>query len=428
MSNFDATALDALVQSNTLTTEGRDWLIQTLDPFHDTSRTKAGYPDITNGNSFIQQVTLTKSFPVLEATDFHIFSMPHATVRQYEQYPMDRPTRLGAPPYAGYGPLGPLNVVQAAPDRPTMPYFDEASKLWKEADIRTVTPFNLEPYLIGECRLVSMGFEVINTGPELLKSGALVTYRSPQACKPSFLDTGSGATAPFAPIVRSSLPPAFAEDALNIFGSQQWEAYDGAYLINTMFDVNNPATVGDYLDQWYMPGNYQLDSVGVEGISLGVRSNEWFPIASVSSRPVPFNTAGAYLTGAALGTTLTVVLKAYIECFPTPDLKSYVTLTNPSAPYDPEALEYYSRVAFHMKPAVKQSMNPGGEYWKLIKGVINTVVPRISPAIKETKQIAKEVKQLTKGMKAAITQPKTFGIDQTSKVGMISRGKARKNR
>jgi hypothetical protein len=193
-----------------------------------------------------------------------------------------------------------------------------------------------------------------------------------------------------------------------------------------MFEVSNPIGVGDYSDQFYTNATTTgADPNGVVGYYMGPRKAQLFPATANNSRPIPFNTAGAYVTGAALGTTLTVVLKAYIECFPTPDLKSYVTLTEPSVPYDPMALELYSRAAFHLKPGVKQAANPAGEYWRMVKGVISEIAPTVGSAVHAVETAGRQV---AKPVKAVIDQTKTFGDDQSRRRTADKRGRARRGR
>ena len=419
-----------------MTERGKDWLIQTLDPFHDTQRDKAGFPDVTNGNSFIQQVTLTESFPITTERDFHIFTMPQATVREMFAYPMVSPTVIGSGPVVSVGQMGPLNVWQASPGNPTFPVYNPTDDIWvANIPIQTYA-FDLSPYLVGDSRVVSLGFEVINTGPELLKSGAITTYRAPQTADTSFLTRQGEPITTNYPVVKSSMPPATAGAALLLNGSQQWEAYDGAYLVDTMYTVQNPIKQSDYRDQFYIDGQagseVVTDKNGLVGYSLGPREDTWFPESTASSRPIPFNTAGAYASGCALGTTLTVVLKAYIECFPTANQKSYVTLTSPSTPYDPQALELYSRAAYHLKPGVKQMENPGGEYWGMVKGVLNEITPNIGAVVQGTenlgRQIATDVRKGRAQRQDVTDQTKNFGTDQHNTVGGTRRGRARKGR
>lgn len=230
------------------------------------------------------------------------------------------------------------------------------------------------------------------------------------------------------PIWRSALPPATAAEALLLNGSQQWEAYDGAYLVNTMTQVSNPAEQGDYRDQWFTTADTGVDANGLSGIYLGKKKSDWFPATTMPSRPIPFNTAGAYAVGCAVGTTLTVVVKAYIECFPTPDMKMFVTLTSPSTAYDPMALEMYSRASNKLKPGCKQEMNPAGEYWKMVKGVLKEVAPAMHGAASTAEAIVKPVVHAGKAIKGVRDQTKQFGTDQTNTRSRRQRGRARKGR
>lgn len=405
-----------MVRSNQMSEEAAVWLTQTLDVFHDTEQLPVGYPDITGGSSFIQTVVLTKNLPITAPKDFHIYSMPQLTQRDMYQSLFTTPSTLYSGPTASYsnngGLVGPLNIAVAEPTAPTMPYYDGVTDTFQPCPEVELYSFDLAPYLVGNSRLVSMAFEVINTGPDLLKSGSIVTYRAPQTVDISqvvFDDEGLGAYSHA--IRRSQLPPATVGDALALHGSQQWEAREGAYCINTMISTANPAGTPDYLDQLYQ--STLKTALNAGGISLTPRRSSLFPSTAEKVQMAPWNTTGAYVSGAQTGTVLTVVLKAYIECFPNPDQKAFVTLTRPAVAYDPTALEVYARAAFHLKPATKVGNNPDGEFFRVVGRLIAAAVPRIPQMIsigKEIGKVAKDVQQ-TANARRALVETKGFGSD-----------------
>jgi hypothetical protein len=399
----NSTALNALTASKELSQLGSDWVTQTLDPFHDWQILPSGYPDTTAGQSFIQAVTLTKTTTIdLVPKDIHIFTLPQLTQRTYWQFASATPTYQGATSFTAipYGNLGPVNIVTTTAGMPSMPYYDPAVNLWVGINSPldpsfNVTSFDFSPYLVGESRLVSLAFEVHNTTAELLKSGSVVTYRSPQSLTKSQYVFGEPADYPEKSynVYRSVLPPANSAEALLLAGSQQWEAYDGAYSVATLCAKENPAAESDYIDQMYEPNYTAPDANGISGIILAPRENELFPNFQNPVQVTPWNTNGAYFAGLQVGTVLNITVRAYIECFPEPDQKSYLSLTRPSCPFDPLALELYSRAAYVMKPATKVGNNAGGDHWRMVKSVLAEVAPKISKVIAPVEGIVRAVRK-----------------------------------
>jgi len=415
--NQNSTALNALVASRELTQGAADWVTQTLDPFHDWQKLPAGFPDATSGQSFIQCVTLTKTTTInLAPQDVHVFTLPQLSTREFWQQAVEAPTYWGATTtQIPYGTLGPVNIVTCSAGKPTMPFYDPLTQIWSSVDIGgdplfKVQSFDFSEYLVGESRLVSLGFEVHNVSPELLKSGSVVTYRSPQTLTKSQIICGPPGNTytvqDFKNITRSVMPPPTAEAALLLSGSQQWEAYDGCYSVCTMSSKENPIYDPDYTDQIYQP-TYTPGQDLLTGILLFPRNSSMFPNTITNVQPTPFNTNGAYFSGLQVGAILTVTVRAYIECFPSPDQKSYLSLTRPSVAYDPTAIELYSRAAFNMKPATKVANNAGGEHWAVVKAVLRDVAPKFSRLINPIEnvvRVARRKKADPEKMSAAIAK------------------------
>lgn len=386
--------MQSLVHTQELSEQAANWVTQSLDPYHDWQRDPAGYPDATNGTSFIQVVNLSKTITCVGPRDVHVFSMPQLTRREMYQYPVKSPTYTDSlSPVTFYGGIGPLNIVVTDLGAATMPYLDTTTGLWTPAASANmaVSAFDLSQYLVGQTRLVSMGFEVHNTTPELYKSGSVVTYQTPQTLTRSQLINGL-VTGTRANVIRSVLPPATQAQALLQSGAQMWEAMDGNYNVVTMCSKENPIYDPDYADQLYQP-TFTKDSGGtVQGIILYPRAADLFPNTSTNVQPIPFNTSGAYYAGLAASSTLTVTLKAYIECFPSPDQISYVSLTRPACPYDPLAIELYSRAAFRLKPGTKVENNAGGEHWAMVRNIITSIAPRLAGPLNMATSMARRIR------------------------------------
>jgi len=420
--------LQALVGSNELTPDGAEWMIQALDPFHDRQRSPSGYPDTTVGASFVEVVKLTKSVtvPVGTVQDIHVCTIPQLGIRDMWSLPMSTPTivNLGTPT-THWGAMGTVNILQTVAGSPTFPYYDTTTSQWVNGNAPlSISAFDLSLFMTGDARLIGLGFEVNNTTAELLKSGSVVTYRSPQSVVNSALYTSppSGAVVTnFIPIVRSTLPPATQAAALLLSGSQQWEAYDGAYVVATMQTQSNPIGEATYFDQFYEPTPTSApDSNGNESMLLGPRVSTLFPNTSTYVNQTPWNTAGAYFAGLQGGTVLTVNVTAYIECFPQADEYAFMTLTHPSSPFDPTAIEMYSRAAFALKPGTKVANNADGDHWKVVQQLLNRVTPRLgrmagslgraAGAARSIRKAGSEADQMA-AISKTLAETKIFGKD-----------------
>jgi hypothetical protein len=434
--------LKQMVNRNDMSAQGAAWLVQTLDPFSDIQRTPCGYPDTTVGASFIEKVQLVQNFTVPapgQAMDLHIFTLPQLGVREVWNTPLATPTMVASGlPSTLIGNFGTVTVLGAFAGFPTLPYFNPTTGLWTSVAPAPLNyAFDLSPFLIGDSRLVSLGVEVHNTSPELIKSGSVVTYRSPQSLSDSMIYTVSpvtGATpaTELRPIVRSTLPPATQAAALLLSGSQQWEAYDGAYITATMQTQSNPIEEPTYADQYYLPSG-QIDGAGVYAIAASPRISTQFPNTATYVNSTPWNTSGAYLAGLQPGTTLTVNVTAYIECFPQPDQYAYMTLTHPSTPFDPSALELYAKAAYELKPGTKVANNADGDHYVLVSKLLDRLAPRVAKVTNRLVGVGQGIKNMrgswdrTMDLADALKESKIFGQDVQSLRPTPIRGNAAPN-
>jgi len=70
-----------------------------------------------------------------------------------------------------------------------------------------------------------------------------------------------------------------------------------------------------------------------------------------------------------------------IERMPGPTETDLVVLATPSAPFDPLALELYSRCIRDMPPGVPLSENPLGEWFANVLGKVSELAPVIGDAV-----------------------------------------------
>jgi hypothetical protein len=70
------------------------------------------------------------------------------------------------------------------------------------------------------------------------------------------------------------------------------------------------------------------------------------------------------------------------------------------------ALEVYAKASYSLRPATLRSNNPGGEWAKIVSGVVGSVMPRAGNAINTASRLAPKAKQAFNAGRAAIQNGK----------------------
>lgn len=184
--------LDMLVQEKVISEDGKNWLIQVTDPFHDKRVPPTGFPDTNVSDSVVQvvdyQQAIQQSANVGSSNnwDANIVMWPKPT--QSTAFAATQFTATG--PGAGlYGPavyymgsqagqftpfpIGGITCYQNKSGRPTYNTTDAT------ADPATSTLQLEGAYLAGACRVVAMGFEVVNSTAEIYRQGTVTPWRQP---------------------------------------------------------------------------------------------------------------------------------------------------------------------------------------------------------------------------------------------------------
>jgi hypothetical protein len=184
------------IQARTgLTEAGKDWLIAVLDPFHDEKLMVSGYPDREVSPSVVQVIkqTLAIAKPTTYGANdiwgFHVRiddtlfnSQCIGTSGSFVLTTVDNAAQFdytaGAPTSSvKYGGL-------------TIIYFDQTVNGTTEIVVSPVTEattsnravqmeIDAANFGVGKTRVLSQGFEVVNTTSELYKGGALAVYEQP---------------------------------------------------------------------------------------------------------------------------------------------------------------------------------------------------------------------------------------------------------
>jgi len=397
--------LTRMENAKRLTPDGRNWLTQALDPFHDTDRKLAGYPDPEGSKTLVQCVnkTLQIAAPGNYVWDCNIFTLPELNAVDPTLIGTNHPASSGVynrstgneSRFSDDFIYGLINVNSVPTGAPTVPNLTVAGYVVPNQQVITYPEF-----LVGSTRIIAMGFEVHNTTPDLYKSGAVVVYRQPQSTQiASMIEAVVRSDSSVPPISYlnsvntmefvSYMPPNNVSDALTYNGSRQWNAEEGCYIACQLSTEENPLQVrrnasrkfveGPLLaaapcfGQWSTPTQIINNATGLPTGIVGGTTNQ-------TIQPVPWNTSGAYFTGLSPQSTLTLTVRIYFEMSPF-DNNLLETMAMPSACFDPVALELYSHVSSMMPAGVKVDENAAGEFWNKVLGVLSSIAPIVGTAL-----------------------------------------------
>lgn len=383
-----------------ITPEGRNWLDVALDPFKDIAQRPTGYPDRIMNNSVVQTVhdsidVSGSSLGFATNWDCNIFldqvwksTALYATGRNFETV---QKTGQGVTPYNRGG-----LVIRAATSG-------------TDLDITTTQNSHclslVQDVFDGEtsCRLIAIGMEIHNTTPELNKQGALISYRvdDEYAFRNMSMinDTTLAQLSSSCRAVNLAEPPATAGQAIDLPNSVQWEAAKGVYLVPRLSEEDNPAV------------DLQSAPLMVKDAATGL---EYFPqiamfnlLAGTDSTNValPFSLSGAFLTGLSPETTLTVNLTYYVEQFPSFG-SALKRVSGPSAPEDPAALAFYSKLVRHLPTGVEVNDNFNAAFIRGIASLARTIARAAPTVVKVARGVATGadmVQSLVKGFNDANT-------------------------
>lgn len=473
---------------------GKNWLICVLDPMHDEKLMCEGYPDRETQPSVVQ--VIKQSIPVSKpasygANDiwgFHVkmdsslyngfADSDNATGRIYsykneiiEDATASFPTRQ-----MGYGGLNVVyfdQTVNGTTDVTTSPT-TEAGTSNKLTQLQ-ISPAN---FGVGKTRVLSQGFEVVNTTSQLYKGGALMVYEQPSSrddpyavflgivqlnpglkifvqdgplLKVSpvssrdknenflvvdegqeinmvrysdylvahprfesmqlFVEYGKGSwrlieqsdlTLPnliyssAATLVRDVMPPISLAESLILPGSQQWDAEEGAYMVQTMNNMENPPSfctprgimfVKNELT-YPLPGyeatpttspagSFYITRLVLGGLALAQLNN----VLLMENQVIPFNTKGAIITGQQPSATFTINYNTVVERIISSQDQTLATLAKPSPPEDYVAIELYSMICQTIPIGCKFKDNDLGDWILGMADQVANVVSSIGKPI-----------------------------------------------
>ena len=424
--------LNRLVKDSTceLTESGKNWLIQILDPYHDRPFVKTGWPANNTRPSLVRQVKQSISVSATSGGgaapanpwDLHIAWLP--VMNAYNYSPSK--TRMNNTATVDFSNGSRSDNVGGLIARGV--FSTGADVVWMAIPGSTTNlgQISIDPqYLTGDSRLVGVGWEVTDTSAEINKQGSLCVYSYPQKQRIEtysiFADSPPAGTIDFSifEVCRITLPPTNLKQAMLLPDSKIWEAKWGAYMVPTFQDMNNipgePSTVeplleaytsnpnatpgAGFTDKFYIPFVPSGPSQVSGTVTFGTRASGMYKIA-------PTNTNGVVLSGLNPQSTFTLSLVYYIETIPSGNDPSLVVLTQPPPPFDPVALEIYSRVSAKLPPGVFVGENDAGEwFWNVVGDIANVLHPVVK-AIPQTAFLADTVNSVGNAARQNATRNK----------------------
>lgn len=380
-------SLNALERNGELTDSGRRWLIQTVDPFHDTDQLAAGFPDAFMAPGLVQvikkKMTIAKDAALPAGNwDCNILNLPWVdgqSLYSYNKYKNMLTGGSGAGTSTAVIGAGGIAAMQCTANG-TMAFVGAGTSV----DYLTLD----QTFLDGPCRVVSAGFEVTNTTAEIYRQGDCTVYRVPQAQQQRCtVSIASNAAAPWttAAVTYSaelhSRVPLTVGEAQYMTGSRTWAAHEGAYIPLTLNGLENPVREDDANGIIMIMG---AESAGYTPVAAtGATDAVLSPTIPSPRRCVstPFNLGGAYFTGLSDQTTLTITVNWYVERFPTTLQAQLAVLAKPPAVYDPLAFDLYTRMLKQMPVGVMVKENGLGQWFADVVGSVAPFAEGILGAI-----------------------------------------------
>lgn len=368
---------------HTLTHDGCEWLKGYLDPFHDYELKPTGYPDTFGDASVVyrvkKQMTISKD-PSLPAGpwDCHIFWTPVTSA-------------LGLARACDFVTTDDQLAGELALSTTTVAFGGLMADSVGAGD-RTVTasagPLVRKQILLDDVlasnqnkfsRIISGGFEVANTTAEIQRQGAVTCYATPSY--PQDIDYvaypyATGIVSRTGSATLLSLPPASVTQAQLFPGTRVWEAGEGAYVPFRLQEERCQPTT--YQSRMMMLSNTTPTAATSVCLASADCINSVIPgttnaaLNNTSIGPVQFNgfhNHGAYFTGLSDQSTLTVILHADVEVFPSSD-SSIISLATPSCNPDAAAIALAAEVQRTLPIATMRRDNDAGDWFRtVLKGV-----------------------------------------------------------
>jgi hypothetical protein len=412
------------------------WFTKSLDPFHDVPvQHLQGYPDGANTNTIVQ--TVKQSFTIerngnlatSKTWGFMLRMDDHQLKEDCVQAELiAQNVTLGTPFGVDYPQYGGITEVQFTSTTNDPLYAGLPNTAGSTNVIVNNVATSTDPsYVKGRSRVIARGFEIHNTTAEIEKQGTITSFQMPSTLESesvyNFVSGVSvaqnkeklkfkelqkvGLPGNFKAIGQKTarlvqLPPDSVGNAVILPGSLQWEAKDGAMMVQKMNTTDNDFTYRDFSSVILLPDESEFppttvtdsliiytprpdlttdSSVPYEIIEssswahTGDALNDSAELLFETNKRIPYQTIGLIASGLGDNSTFTVNWIEVIERCPTWSEKDLIVLATPSPKRCDSILRLYSLVANELPVAVPVSENGFGDWFC---GVVDSVVNTLS--------------------------------------------------
>lgn len=348
---------------------GRRWIETVLDPFKDLPLKPRGYPDRVMNNSVVQTIHANQTISGAGLGhagqwDCNIFLDPlytktnllNTTVNAYNGF--ERNSQNTSSQRGGLR-------IRSATAGTVLDYQTDESAL----SMGLATDVFEDDT---SARVIGIGFEVHNKTNELHKQGSLISYRVDDECKmtvgTAFEDVNTACIPMSMNVVKLVEPPATATEAIDLPGSVEWNAIDGAYVVPRMNkESNEPADleVLGVLQTDFTTGDQAFNILETVGTAKVIKTEQ-------QNLVIPYSTSGVFLTGLSPETELTINLTYYIEQFPSFGSPMH-RIAEPSCSEDLNAIRLYTILVKQLPSAVKVNDNFTAAFVSGLASMMRTV-------------------------------------------------------
>jgi len=284
------------------------------------------------------------------------------------------------------------------------------------AGTSAIFPLTVDPSLtIGDFRIIAKGFEVYNVTAELYQSGTVTVFETPldsydTAQAFTLQNSGATITTPVSALFNPGWP-SNASQAFSLVNSKQWKAKDGCYVTGRINVTEIPIENGlNFTNPCYTfgsPGTAftslvpAADTAGGNGVPSALWEN--------------FNLTGAFFTGLAYQTSLTVNYLVIIENHPSSQGDSIYSLAKPPPCRDDIALSMYTCILREMPIGVPVSENGFGDWFA---DAVSTVADYVSPVLSAIPHPG--TMAAGAALRAAGNVGKVYGTNPTANIGSMN--------
>lgn len=351
------------------TQDGLDWLTCVTDPYHDNNLRISGVPSLVANLSYMRQIksrmTIARAASHTGVWDCHIFFSDVA-----DDVASVRATRSRSAGIVAHGRVftrGLITVVRTPANE---------SITHEEAKWSTL-PVDFE--WSEATRIAGAAFEVHNTTAEMYKCGSATCWRSPSVQEHETAHTAGlgGVDSLLGTSVTSGLPTTL-ELANLLPTSRTWNAAEGILLVaqpdfsNLTFRKQKAGVA--YLELDPLPGQD-----GSEGVCTVLGPDEQTDKVP-TYRPSGLTPCGVIFAGLNADTTLSLDCRVFVECAPGM-LVEELSLSTPSAQYDPKAIATAASIFHVIPPGVEVKHNSFGSWFRNVLGVASKVLPTVAALI-----------------------------------------------